>query len=319
MRHFLKETKNEFLKICSVKIIIIITICISLLCFFNVFSQKNISYTSNWRIEIEEEIRDTEKVLKDIEADVELRGDDEIIDIQKKQMKKLQFHLEQNISPQTTILGFLSVAVSSNFLLIVLAILVFARVICVEYLCNTDKIYISRNIKRTTMISAKLTAALLLMLALYLATIVLYLIFGLLFFGENGLGASTVFLNNNGDVEVGSYIPILINSFVIDFLKIILLSSFTALCAVISKRQLFAVLIPLIVWNFGGVIADFIPNSWAFVFFPNCLIALDYVGAESIIWFADKNLSVWASALVNTIFFVTITVFVFIKKPIKWD
>ena len=313
MKVLMCEIKNEIIKLYSGRIIIAIVVCIVLFCFFNIFNQLNTQYSDDWHLEVQEEIKLNEEILTEIRGEI----DDNTYQNHLLQNEKLKYYLNNNICPNTTVLQFVHDAIDLNFVLILLSILIFSKVFCVEKSSGTEKIYLTRNVKRRVLISAKLAAASILVAGLYIVATIIFLILGVIFFGENGIGLNSVVIDMTGIVAVRSYIPTMVNAFIVNTLLVFSLVAITTLVAIIFKKQLFAVLIPLLIWNFGGNLVEsinFIPKKIQFLFFLYPLDFFSSVGSWEISWSSTYVLQMTLSILIYSVLMILFSVVIFIRQ-----
>lgn len=146
------EIKNEIAKIYSGKLAIAVLICVVLFCSFSLFNQMSSQYSDDWKKEIQEEIKLNEEITAELGDEL----DEEAFENQIINNIRLRYYLDNNISPNTKVLEFVHDSIDVNFVLILLSVLVFAKVFCVEKGSGTEKIYLARSINRRTLIASKL-------------------------------------------------------------------------------------------------------------------------------------------------------------------
>ena len=146
------EIKNEIAKIYSGKLAIAVLICVVLFCSFSLFNQMSSQYSDDWKKEIQEEIKLNEEITAELGDEL----DEEAFENQIINNIRLRYYLDNNISPNTKVLEFVHDSIDVNFVLILLSVLVFAKVFCVEKSSGTEKIYLARSINRGTLVASKL-------------------------------------------------------------------------------------------------------------------------------------------------------------------
>jgi ABC-type transport system involved in multi-copper enzyme maturation permease subunit len=222
--------------------------------------------------------------------------------------------LDNNISPNTKVLEFVHDSIDVNFVLILLSVLVFAKVFCVEKSSGTEKIYLARSINRGTLVASKLMSAAIITTAIYVASLVISFVLGFIFFGKNGIGWSTIVFDVAGTARTENYIPVIFNAIIINILLVFFLTTMTSLIAVILKKQLFAVMIPFLIWNFGGSLVDatnFIPQKYQFLFFAYPLNYFGSIGTSEIVWSSKETIIMTLSITLYSVLMLLITILIF--------
>jgi len=307
------ELKNEFVKVYSFKLLTLVITCIVLFCFFNVFNNISRQYYENWKKELQEEIAFNNEFLEE-NRDIILDG--EMYQMRIAHNERLQYYIDNDISPNTTVLRFLYNSIDLNLLLILLSILVSANVFCGENNFKTEKIYLARSIKRRTLIFSKLILAFLLNGLLYLVAILISFLLGVIFFSNNGFGIYEIVVDTNGIIKTQNFIFTILNSLVISGLLLLFLTLLTSLISVIIKKQLLVVLIIFLIWNISGSLAEMfniLPKNLECYFFPYVLNYFTSIASESISWSSSTTIGMSISLIVHSLLMFFLTVLIFIK------
>ena len=307
------EIKNEIAKIYSGKLAIAVLICVVLFCSFSLFNQMSSQYSDDWKKEIQEEIKLNEEITAELGDEL----DEETFENQLINNIRLRYYLDNNISPNTKVLEFVHDSIDVNFVLILLSVLVFAKVFCIEKSSGTEKIYLARSIKRGTLVASKLISAAIITTAIYVASLVISFVLGFIFFGKNGIGLDTIVFDVAGTARTENYIPVIFNAIIINILLVFFLTTMTSLIAVIIKKQLFAVMIPFLIWNFGGSLVDatiFIPQKYQFLFFAYPLNYFGSIGTSEIVWNSKETIMMTLSITLYSVLMLFITIFIFTMR-----
>lgn len=312
--HKLKyEIRNEITKIYSGKLAIAVLVCVLLSCAFSLFNQMSLQYSRDWKKEIQEEIKLNEEITAELDDEL----DEDAFENQIINNIRLRYYLDNNISPNTKVLEFVHDSIDVNFVLILLSVLVFAKVFCVEKSSGTEKIYLARSISRRTLIASKLISATIITTAIYVAALIISFILGFIFFGRNGVGWNTIVFDVAGSVKAENYLPIISNAIVINILLLFFLTTMTSLIAVITKKRLFAVLVPFLIWNFGGSLVDatnFIPQKYQCLFFAYPLNFFGTIGTSEIVWNSKETIAMTLSIVLYSVLMLLATILIFILR-----
>lgn len=313
MYKFKSEIKKEIIKACTIKFILAILFCVIIFCIFNLYNHINSQYSGNWRKEIQEEINLNKEIIDEMGYDL----DEDTFENLVITIRRLSYYLKNNISPNTNVLEFIHDSIDVNFFLILLSVFVFAKVLCIENTYGTEKIYLARNVAKPILICSKLIASFIIVVLIHALLMIISFILGLVFFGKNGIGWELLVFNIKGDVVTKSYFGVILNAVIINMLLLLLLTAMTSLISVISKKQLFAVLIPFLIWNFGGSFAD--TSNWIPARFqPFILIyPLNYfctIGTSEIAWDSKETAIMTCSILFYSALLFALTIFIFIKQ-----
>lgn len=310
------EIKNEIAKIYSGKLAIAVLICVVLFCSFSLFNQMSLQYSNDWKKEIQEEIKLNEEITAELGDEL----DEEAFENQIINNIRLRYYLDNNISPNTKVLEFVHDSIDVNFVLILLSVLVFAKVFCVEKSSGAEKIYLARSINRGTLVASKLISAAIITTAIYVASLFISFVLGFIFFGKNGIGWSTIVFDVSGTARTENYIPVIFNAIIINILLVFFLTTMTSLIAVILKKQLFAVMIPFLIWNFGGNLVDttnLIPQKYQFLFFAYPLNYFGSIGTSEIVWSSKETIIMTLSITLYSVLMLLITILIFTLRSTK--
>ena len=314
MKTLLKEIKNEIVKIYSLKLTLIIIACTAALLAADVCSCLLGQYSSdNWK----------EELAQDIEENIASYGelaeylDEETYALLVEEEELKYFYIENDISPNVTVLEFVNSSLDRSLVLLLLCILIVSKIFCIEKSSGTDAVYTARSVKRRTLTASKIISSAVCVLAVWAAAFILSLILGLVFFAGSGMGVKSIVIESSESYYFINYFAVMGKTAVITVIWVLFAVSLTVLMGACTGSRLASVLVPLIVIIFSSSAAsfiDFIPESARFLVFPFVLESLDGAQAESITLLSGGFAQTAVSAIVYSALMLLIAGFVFFKR-----
>ena len=314
MRILFKEIKNEIVKIYSLKLTVIIIACIAVLLAVDVCSCLLSQYSSdNWK----------EELAQDIEENIAAYGelaeylDEETYALLVEEEELKYFYIENDISPNVTVLEFVNSSLDRSFILLLLCILIVSKIFCIERSSGTDAVYTARSVKRRTLAASKIIASVVCVLAVWAAAFILSFVLGLAFFAGSGMGVESIVVESPESCYFVNYIAVMGKTVVITVIWVLFAVSLTVLMGACTCSRLASVLVPLIIMVFGKSAVsfiDFIPESARFLVFPFVLEYIDGAQAESTALLSGAFAQMAVSAIVYSALMLSIAGFVFFKR-----
>jgi len=269
---FFKLIKNELYKtFFQIKTIVFVILMILLV---GVFAFINLSYDKgdNWKEETRQEIEMLKKTIAEEEAREDKSDlDKTILDIDKEQLKVMEYRLEYNI-PDNVITPLKFVYDCSILVgIIVLFMAIYAsNIIANEYSQGTIRQLLVKPIKRWKIFIAKYISAVLVSMVLILILFGISLVLGFILFGKNSNSIYDVILVNGNIIERNMLSHIIAVAFSKIF-SISIISALAFLIATIVRTTGLAIIASIGIY-FAGFVGDLILNKYpAYKFFitPN--------------------------------------------------
>ena len=252
-----REINNELKKIhCQISSLLICAFIV-LLNIIIIFTSRNNNYDYyNWKDKINKDISDCYSLL---ETD-DMENDEIMETVIKEQIDVLQYRLDHNI-PDIPSLSelYLNAFSLTTYSMIFFMLLKASSTICSEYTSKTIYPLFTRNIRRSSILLAKLISLLVYLFELIGLSITSFYIIGHILLGKYPFDSFFLQNNNEGEIITVPYKSIVMES--VFFGTIILLSycAFILFVAVYVKKSITTILIGFLTYAFGSDIINFLP------------------------------------------------------------
>ena len=307
--------RNELVKLLTKKRIAITLLILLAFILLSALMTRGEYSINNWRAEAESRIHDSREYIEELQSSL-TPDNQELITYEQQYIAKLEYGLENNVPFFiTTPLDFVHEAFSAKYILIILMIVISSYMICNEYSSKMAEVLIVRGIHQSSIIISKILSVLLVSVILELLYSVLSFIVGVLFFGENGLIGTELFINKSGEIYTVSSVEIIMKTMVLVAVEVLLYSSIALLLSVIVKNQTVAVVGSVFFWLLRGMLPFTATKIRVDYLLTTCLDELNlYFTSPVSPATVGKTIGI---IIAYCICFCMISVFVFVRKPYK--
>lgn len=262
--------KGEIFKLVKSKSFLAVLSILSVIILISVWISWGSDENNNWKEQYQTEI------ANDLEL-ISQETDHESIFVKKieNDIALKQYHLEANIPPSEDVsaLGFVK-KYSGITSFISIAIMIFAsNMVTKEINWGTLKMLLMRPLSKSSILSSKYCALLLIGLGLYILVFIFLLMFGFLIYGFDNFTTKIVYFDN-GIIE-GSMLYELFKQYCLNYLLLVTYATIALLVSVVVSSSAISTSITLLIFVFGGTIAAYIDKyTWSkYIFFSNLDIA----------------------------------------------
>lgn len=315
---FLNLLRNEVMKIFSGYSVLIIFLIMLASVIGATFIAKEAlpEYNSNWKIILNQDIKDyTDSIENVIENPSEATKL-----LYEKDIKRLQFYLENDISPynQNGLTFAKNTIPEFNFLLTIFSIIVTVGVVTNEYKWGTIKMMLIRPHQRWSILLSKYAAAIYFSLLLYVVFYSLCWTIGTLVFGYDSLNYAIYVVNDELEIIKELLLISSLKYYLFNFLQTVVFVSLVFMLATLTKNASLSVATGIVLVFTGNLINSYISseNTWAkfFIFSNDITYYLENIQGKIEGMTLPFSLSV---NLIYLIVFILISITVFQKRDIN--
>jgi ABC-type transport system involved in multi-copper enzyme maturation permease subunit len=279
------EFKKEVRKVFRPKIIVIYLIIILVFIAGLAILQKT-GMNKNWKADANQQIAQAQEWISEYSAEKD--ADPTLIDRENEFIEVLQYQIDNNISTQPNFLSFTYNMFSISMVAIIFIILIASNVICVEYSNKTLPHLVMRNVKKKTVLSAKLLTVIGASLAFLISILIISLLIGLALFGTEGKPINVLMDQRHQIIETNLWLDVLNSSFML-WVELISYGIIAFFLSVLSKKSSTAIIVTMSIWLIGGTIISLLNfnNEYSFLILLNSLNSIDNLLVNSFSWSID--------------------------------
>lgn len=315
MNNFIKLILNEQMKLYAKKstwlmiaALAIIALAGALITTFMDDGTWTSEYSSNWQ----EELRlENERLLE------ELKQDEFMADFNEQQIARNNYHLENNIKPQSYDgWKYMLENVGFSSVISLFTIIVAAGIIANEFKWGTIKLLLIRPISRTKILFSKYISVIVYAFTLLLAFLLFSWIVGSLFFGLNGMNPIIIQEQQDGFVQT-SVIAQIVKEFGLSMVTLVMMATFAFMISTIFRSSGMAIGLAIFLMMAGNAIVAFTARyDWAkYILFANTNLKQYMDGSTPVIEGMTLSFSIIVLLIYLTVFLVA-SWLVFTKRDV---
>lgn len=322
---FVKSIINESNKVLLQKKTIIIFLFIFLFAILNgIYHLKSQSNNEQWKNNLNNKITANQKKIAEWEKEYNEETDEKkkkvyldfIADFDKENTI-FKYAVDNNIPYNVvTVWKFVYYGSSITFAIFIYIILVSSSILSNEYSLGTIKQTAIKPIKRWKLLTSKFIALISFNCLLFVFLFLTRLLVGFILFNKNGFGNIDIILDNNMPIE-RNVIQYTLTTYFLDFIKLIVISSFAFMISVLSRSTTLALTSALILFLSSNLIAGLLSDYslGKYTLFPNLNLKQFLLGNSVV----TSGLSLKFSVIILSLHFIafsTMSLLTFEKRDI---